>query len=240
MATISPSLAAGVPDVAHPRSAARRGALTMLPLLPPYISFALVIGSVVAEHGGPASGWVGSWMIFGGSAHLATMRTLADAGPAAAILTGLLINARLVVYSASFARMWSEQPRWFRVVAAALIIDPTWAIAERHEGEHADLQEQRRFFFGAAITLGAAWSTAVTAGAIVGARLDGLDLEIVIPLCLLGLVGAGLRASGTRWVMIAAAVAALVTINWPNGTGLLVAVIVGSMAGMAHERRSAS
>ena len=239
MATIS-ALTVPAPDIAHPRSAARRGALTMLPLLPPYISFALVIGSVVAEHGGPASGWAGGWMIFGGSAQLATIRTLADAGPAAAILTGLLINARLVVYSASFARMWSEQPRWFRMVAAALIIDPTWAIAERHVGEHADLGEQRRFFFGAAITLGVVWSTSIAIGAIVGARLDGLDLQIVIPLCLLGLVGAGLRASGTRLVMIAAALAALVTVNWPNGTGLLVAVIAGSMAGLAYEKRSVS
>ena len=39
-----------------------------------------------------------------------------------------------------------------------------------------------------------------------GARLDWLDLEIVIPLCLLGLVGAGLRAAGARSVILVAAV----------------------------------
>jgi predicted branched-subunit amino acid permease len=38
------------------------------------------------------------------------MRTLDDAGAVAAILTGLLINARLLVYSASLARRWAGQP----------------------------------------------------------------------------------------------------------------------------------
>ena len=31
-------------------------------------------------------------------------------------------------------------------------------------------------------------------GAVLGARLDWLDLQIVVPLCLLGLVGPGLRS----------------------------------------------
>jgi len=113
-------------------AAARRGALVSLPLLAGYVPFALVIGSIAAEHGGPFEGWAGGWLIFGGSAHLAAMRTLDSAGAVAAILTGLLINTRLVVYSSSLARRWSKQPTWFRVAAAGLIIDPTWAVAEPH------------------------------------------------------------------------------------------------------------
>src|SRR5829696_6794379 len=75
---------------------------------------ALVIGTIVAEHGDPLAGWAGSSLTFGGSAHLAAIRTLDDAGPVVAIFTGLLINARLLVYSASLARRWSDQPLWFR------------------------------------------------------------------------------------------------------------------------------
>jgi predicted branched-subunit amino acid permease len=64
------------------RSAALDGVLTMLPLLAAYIPFALVIGAAVAEHGSPVAGWSGSWLIYGGSAHLAAIRTLDEAGPA--------------------------------------------------------------------------------------------------------------------------------------------------------------
>ena len=41
------------------------------------------------------------------------------AGPA--ILTGLLVNARLALYSTSLARHWASQPRWFKLAAAALL-----------------------------------------------------------------------------------------------------------------------
>jgi predicted branched-subunit amino acid permease len=178
-------------------------------------------------------------LIYGGSAHLATLRTLDDAGAVAAILTGLLVNARLLVYSASLARRWGGQPRWFRVVAAGMIIDPTWAAAERHADVCTDLRGQRQFFIAAGLTLGAGWSASIAVGAVMGARLDGLDLEIVIPLCLLGLVGAGLRAAGARSVVVAA-VAALITTSWPAGTGILVAVIAGCTAGLASDRRRRS
>ncbi len=221
-------------------SAVRSGALAMLPLLASYIPFALVIGSTAADHGAALAGWAGSVLIFGGSAHLAALRALDEAGPLAAILTGLLINARLLVYSASLARRWPTQPGWFRVVAAGLIIDPTWAAADRHAGRCTDLAQQRRYFLAAGITLGAGWSGAMALGALMGARLDWLNLQIFIPLCLLGLVGAGLRAANARSVMVVAAVVALLTAGWPAGTGLLAAIVAGCATGLANDKRSQS
>src|SRR3954452_24012602 len=126
-------------------SAARQGALEMVPLLAAYIPFALVVGSAAADHGSAFAGWAGSWLIFGGSAHLAAIRTLDEAGAVAAIVTALLIHARPVVYSTSLARRWSGHPRWFGASAAALIIDPTWAVADRHADDSADPRDQRRF-----------------------------------------------------------------------------------------------
>ncbi|MEO5837838.1 MAG: AzlC family ABC transporter permease [Acidimicrobiales bacterium] len=230
---------AAAPSATAP-TAARAGAMAMLPLLAAYIPFALVVGSAVGAHGSPLAAWTGSWLIYGGSAHVATLRTLDDAGAVAAILTGLLINARLLVYSASLARRWGGQPRWFRIVAAGMIIDPTWAAAERHADQCSDLRRQRQYFLASGLTLGAGWSAAIGVGAVMGARLDGLDLEIVIPLCLLGLIGPGLRAAGARSVIVVAAVAALVTTSWPAGTGILFAVVAGCGAGLSSDRRSRS
>jgi len=215
----------------------RAGILEMLPLLAGYVPFALVIGSIVAEHGDPLAGWAGSWLIFGGSAHLAAIRTLDDAGPVVAIFTGLLINARLLVYSASLARRWSDQPLWFRFAGAALIIDPTWAAAQQQP--ELGPRRDRGYFVAAGLTLGAGWTIAIAAGAVLGTQLDGLDLDIVIPLCLLGLVGAGLRAAGSRPVVVVAATVALLTTGWPAGTGLLAAIGAGCAAGLANDRRSA-
>ena len=62
-----------------------RGAMAMLPLLAGYVPFALVIGATAAELGSPLAGWAGSWLIYGGSVHLAALRTLDGAGAVMAI-----------------------------------------------------------------------------------------------------------------------------------------------------------
>jgi predicted branched-subunit amino acid permease len=240
MTAMSETSTSGVSTEIGVPSAVRSGALAMLPLLASYIPFALVIGSTAADHGAAVAGWTGSHLIFGGSAHLAALRTLDQSGPLPAILTGLLVNARLLLYSASLARRWPEQPGWFRVAAAGLIIDPTWAAAERHAGQCTDLRQQRRYFLAAGLTLAAGWSGAMAVGALVGARLDWLDLQIFIPLCLLGLVGAGLRAPSARSVIVAAAAVALLTASWPAGTGLLAAIVAGCATGLANDKRSRS
>lgn len=209
----------------------------MLPLIAGYLPFALVVGSVAAKHGSTLAGWSGSWLIYGGSAHLAAIRTLDSAGPVAAVLTGILVNARLLVYSASLGHRWRDQPRWFRVAAAGLIIDPTWAAVEKRDASAIDPREERRYFIAAGLTLGTAWSAAIAVGAVLGARLDAIDLRIVIPLCLLALIGAGLRDAGTRSVIVVAGTVALLTVNWPSGTGVLAAVVAGCATGLANDRR---
>ena len=217
-------------------TAARAGALAMLPLVVAYAPFALVIGATVAKHGDAVAGWAGSWLIYGGSAHLAALRTLDQAGVVPAVLTGLLVNARLVVYSAALARRWTAQPRWFRVAAAGLIIDPTWAAADQHADRCPDADRQRRYFIAAGLTLGTGWSLAIAAGALVGTRLDGLDLGVVVPLCLLALVSDALSSGRSRWVIAVSAIVALLTAGWPEGTGLLAAVVAGAATGLALDR----
>ena len=71
-----------------------------------------------------------------------------------------------------------------------------------------------------------------------GADLGPVNLDVFAPLCLLGLVGGGFRVATTRAVMVAAGLVALITANWPNGTGLISAIIAGAAAGMANDRRS--
>jgi predicted branched-subunit amino acid permease len=232
-----PPVQLGACAVGAGRAEARRGVLETLPLLAGYAPFALVIGATAAAEGAPLAGWTGSWLIYGGSAHLATMRTLGHGGLVAAILTGLLVNARLALYSTSLSRHWASQPRWFKLAAAALLIDATWATAERHAERCPDARRQREYFLGVGLTLGVGWSLAMAVGAVAGARLDGLDLDVVVPLCLLSLLGPGLRARDGRVVVVVAAAVAFLTTSWPAGTGLLAAIGVGCVAGRLADHR---
>ena len=210
----------------------RAGFLAMVPFVVGYAPFALVIGAAVADSADPLAGWSGSWLIYGGSAHLAVLRSL-DAGLLVAVAGGLLINARLLAYSASLAQRWRDQPRWFRIVAAAMVIDPTWVAAERHAATGASEAAQRRFFLTAGVVMGAGWSALIAVGAVAGGRLDALPLEVVVPLCLATMVGPMLRDRGGRAAVIAAASVATLGSRLPTGAVLLVAIAAGALAGAA-------
>jgi predicted branched-subunit amino acid permease len=118
-----------------------------------------------------------------------------------------------------------------------MIVDPTWAMAERQAAEAPSPSAERRCFLAAAGVFGAAWSAAVALGALVGARLDGVDLRFVVPLCLLALLGRGLADVAGRWVMAAATLAAIVGGSLPAGSGVLLAVAAGAAAGAVADAR---
>jgi predicted branched-subunit amino acid permease len=216
-------------DMARRRPAVD-GVTAMAPLVLAYAPFALVIGAVVRDVDPQLAGWAGSWLIFGGSAHLAALQGLADGTPVVAVATALLVNTRLLVYGASMAPRWRDQPAWFRVIAPAMLIDPTWALAERHAGALVTPADQRRFFLAAALTLGVAWSAVMAAGVLVGDRLPHIGLELAAPLCLIALIGPRLSDRRHRWAAVTAGLVAVVGSTWPAGTGIAAAIAAGTLA----------
>jgi predicted branched-subunit amino acid permease len=216
----------------------RAGVVAMAPMLVGVAPLALVLGAAIAAHTDPAAAWAGIWPIFGGSAHLGVLRVVDQgAGAPLAIATGILVHARLGVYSVSLAPGWRDQPAWFRFVAAGLLIDPTWAVAEQRSSRPGSARQQRHHYLGAGVTLAVGWTLMVTAGMLVGHRLGGLiGLDLAAPLCMVALVVPRL----VRWsdVRVAAAAGAAVVLadGWPTGTGLMLAIGVGVAVGAMGER----
>src|SRR4051812_10330023 len=83
------------------RSDAWSGAGAMLPLLASYAPFGCLIGVAVAHSSSPIAAWTGTWLIFGGTAHLVALQlTAAGSGVLVATLSALAVNVRLLLYSA--------------------------------------------------------------------------------------------------------------------------------------------
>ena len=221
----------------RPSSDLRDGAMAMAPLLIGFAPYAIVVGSVIGAHSAPAAGWAGIWLIFSGSAHLATLNALDDGSALLAALTGILVNARLLVYSASLAGRWRHQPRWFRLAAAPFIVDPTWLVSDQRSQRPITPAGERRFFFGAALSLAAVWGTLATLGMVVGSHAGGgLGLDVAVPLCLFVLVVPRLRDRHGLLVGATTGAVAVLTASWPAGSGLLVAIIAGTFAGWLASR----
>jgi len=221
-----------------PRAPALVGAAAIAPMIVAYVPFALVVGSTAATSDSPVAGWAGSWIIYGGSAHLAALHGIATGSAVLAIVTALLVNTRLLVYGASIAPRWSDQPRWFRLVAPTMLVDPTWSLADRYASADLSRDAYRRVYLGAGLALGFAWSGMIAVGAIFGSRLPEAGLGVAAPLCMLAMIGPRLRKSEQRAAAIAAAVITMLTADFPAGTGILVAIVAGVVA--AQLPRSAS
>src|SRR3954451_64742 len=165
------------------------GARAMAPWLVGIVPFGLVIGVSAGRANIPSwAGWLTAPLIFGGSAQLAVINLL-DAGtaPVVVVATALAINLRLVLYSATMAPRWHDMPRWWRALAAYLLIDPSVAVGVDGYQRHDDIRRGHRFYLGGAGFLWLFWLAAVGLGATPGVALPAaLHLEFVIPLFLAG------------------------------------------------------
>jgi predicted branched-subunit amino acid permease len=216
----------------------RRGARAMVPFLVGYVPFALVLGSTVAAEGPFLARWAGTALIMAGSAQLVVLQLL-DAGAALAlvVLAGLVVNARLLVYSASLAADWADASPRFRLAAAAGVIDPTWAVVQERRAAGGRPEDRRAYFAGAAAVLCIGWILLITVGAALGGALDLDATAVAVPLCLLVLVLPRLDSGPGRALVSAAAVVAWFGASLPAGTGVLMAVGAGVAAAAAFERR---
>jgi predicted branched-subunit amino acid permease len=227
-------------DPAAARRAGATGGLAMLPMLAGVVPFGLLVGASIAPLDDAVPSLLASIVIFGGSAQLAANQLLADgAGLAVTVLTVLVINARLVVYSGALAPLWRDHPRRFRVVAALFVVEPTYALGRARALDGGSAAERRWHYAGAAGLLVVGWIGAIGAGLTVGGRVGPeVGLELGVPLSLLAMIVPELRARPTCAVALASAVAAVLLRGLPMGSGLLVAVGSGVVAGRMVRRWS--
>jgi predicted branched-subunit amino acid permease len=211
----------------------------MLPLLAGLAPFALVVGGAVAGDDSPMAAWAGTWLVYGGGAHLAVLESLdRGAGIALSIGAGLLINARLAVYSTTLAHHWRNESFGFKATMAATIVDPLFAVVEPRYRAEGDAVAKRSFCVGAALTLWFGWMLLVTAGALVGTRLGFVSaLAVAAPICLAALVAPACASSPGRAAVAAGLVVTLLTSHVFGGAGLLAGIVTGAIAGSLVEGR---
>lgn len=117
--------------------------------------------------GGHMPAWVPIVMsiaIFAGGAQFAAASVVvAGGGATAAVLAGLLINARLIAFGFTVADLF-DGPWWKRVFGAHVMTDESVAFALRQP----DPRRRRAAFWTCGITLFATWSLATALGACAG------------------------------------------------------------------------
>jgi predicted branched-subunit amino acid permease len=210
------------------------GMRAMLPWLAGVAPFGMVIGVSASQTHLPAgAGWLTAPVMFGGSAQIAAIQLLdAGAAPIAVIVTVMVINLRLALYSAAMAKYWRGTPLWWRLLGGYLLVDPTFAVGIERYAVEPDRRRGHAHYLGGGIVLWIGWLAAVAIGATVGASVpSGLHLEMLVPLFLIGELIPKLRTAATRWAMVVSATVALLCLTVPLHLGIAVGIVAGIAAG---------
>ena len=183
-------------------------------------------GALTVSGGLPA--WVPvamSVLIFAGGAQFAAAGVvLAGGSPAAAVLAGLVLNARILPFGFTVGDAVGGS-WWARLLGAHLIVDETVAFTQRYD----EPRRRRAAFLISGLALFLCWNAAVALGALAGAAMPDpgrFGLDATYPTVLLALV---LPSLGDRRIrgaaVIGAAIAVAVAPFVPAGLPVLFALV---------------
>jgi 4-azaleucine resistance transporter AzlC len=174
-----------------------------------------------------------SVLVFAGGAQFAAAGVvLAGGSPAAAVVAGLVLNARLLPYGFTVADTAGAR-WWTRLLGAQLITDETVAFTMRQH----ERQRRRATFWACGLALFLCWNVAVVLGVLAGTVMRNtgdFGLDAAFPTVLLALVLPSLADRGTRNAALAGAVIAVAATPFlPAGLPVLLALAGLALAGRA-------
>lgn len=178
------------------------------------------------------SGGLDSWvpiamsvLVFAGGAQFAAIGIVLAGGSAiAAVVAGLLLNARLMPYSLALADVLGSTWRK-KLVGAQILTDESAAFAL----QGTDPAKRRAAFWASGLALFAVWNISVVLGAIAGNAVgdtEAFGLDTAFPVVLLALVMPALRERRNRNAALAGAVVAVAATPFlPAGLPILVGLV---------------
>ncbi len=228
-----------------PRSEFVAGIKAELPILLGVIPFGLIYGVLASGTGLPASlALAMSSIVFAGSAQFIATQLIGAGAPALVlILTTLVVNLRHMLYSASIAPCVKHlRPPW-KWLLAYLLTDEAYAVTILHYQEAGDVPPIHKhwFFLGAGLALWSTWQASTGVGIFVGAQVPASwSLDFTLALTFIALVVPALKDRAGWVAALVGGTVAVLAAGLPFKLGLIVAALIGILAGLAVERYTAS
>lgn len=196
--------------------------------------FGVAFGALVRVVGiDPLAGVFASVTVVAGSSQIAVVEALRAGAPAlVAIVTAILINARMALYSAALAPVWAGFPRRWRLGLAYILTDQLTVTALQHADAFPGPVRRRWFAAGAGIPFTLVWFAGTVAGVVAGPIIpDEWQIGFIVPLMFIAVLVPGLKASPQVVALVASVATVLVAGNLPFGLNILTAIVVGMAAG---------
>ena len=160
------------------------------------------------------------------------------------IFTTLIINLRHVLYSASISSTVREASFFKKCFMAYALTDEVYATTVKEMEENK--KDKYLFYFSAMLTFWFAWVLADFLGALVGASFPHIEkygLDFVMVAAFIAIVVPQIKSQACTVAAVVAAVSGVLLVVLPYSLGIVVASVLGVMAGLsvdlAEERKQA-
>lgn len=210
--------------------------------MPGSVVFGMAFGALIQVVGLP--GWMApyaSTTVTAGASQIAIVEALRQGAPAIiAILTALVINARLALYSAALAPVFSAFPLRWRLGLAYLMTDQSAAVSVLKADSWPDPVRRRWFILGVSGPFVMVWILGTAAGVVLGPVIpESWQIGFIVPLMFIAVLVPAL----TTWPAVAAAgisiavVLALKDVSY--GLNVLIGALVGiGLGAMVPDKRA--
>jgi 4-azaleucine resistance transporter AzlC len=203
------------------------------------IPFALAFGTMAAGSGLSAlEALAMSVFVFAGAAQLAMVPLIsADASVAVIVLTVLVINLRMALYSASLAPHFRRLTAGWKGLLSYLLTDQAYAATiTRFDEGRTEEPDKRWYYLGAAVAVWVTWQPAAMLGVFLGSRAsEGWSLDFVLPLTFIALVLPAIKDRTTATAALSAGGTVVFVAAMPLNLGLITAALVGVLGGLVAE-----
>jgi len=206
----------------------------MLPILIGVAPFGLVAGVAIINAGQGVAESIGmSLIVFAGASQIVAATLFGDHAPLwVALLTALIVNSRMFIYSTSIAPLVSDAPEWQRPFLGYMLVDQNYA-AVMTQGRFRDDIDIVPYYVGAWSALFSVWQVTTLVGALLGNVIPAAwGLDFAVPLVFLAMLAPSLGNRTAVGVAVVTGVAAAVLVPLlPMQSGLIVALLGGMAYG---------
>jgi 4-azaleucine resistance transporter AzlC len=222
------------------RAALLAGARDTFPLLVGAWPFGLIFGALAVTSGfSPLGAAAMSAFVFAGSAQFIAVGLVASATPSLVIvLTTFVVNLRHMLYSATLAPHLSKLPRAWLLPLGFWLTDESFVVAAKHFTESERSPNKHLYLLGSEIAMYLNWQLVTWIGILAGQAIEdpsswGLDFAMVVTF--IGMLVPLVKDRPALASVVVAGVTGLLANSMPNQLGLMLAALLGIIAGVLAE-----
>lgn len=211
-----------------------RGIRSILPIVPGIIPFGLIMGtSAQNAEISIIEMFLMNLIVLGGSSQLVAVDLMTkNVDTIIIILTGCVINLRMMLYSAAFSPLFKSSSFVEKTIASYMLTDQAYALTTANEDNLPNKREKISFYFGAAISMVIIWHISVILGMYFGNFAPkSLSLDFAVPLSFMALTIPAIKDKSYLYVAVISGVLSLFFYELPYNLGLLLSAGLGVASG---------